>query len=273
MAEPVLNPRKPSFVPPRGACDVHCHVYGQGTQFPHLDAARLMAHHRHFGFDHAVIVQAQGNTRAVTLEALRLAGGRYRGVALVDDSATDRELETLHAAGIRGVRFTFVAHLGGAPDLMVVRRVLERVRGLGWHVCFLLDPADMLINLDLLRAIRMPMVIDHMGRAKAEEGLEQAGFRALLELVKRDNVWVKVSCPDRISAAGPPYHDAVPFAQALIAAAPDRVLWGTDWPHPNNRWKPDDADLVELLPLIAPDAAIRQKLLVDNPERLYGFRS
>jgi 2-pyrone-4,6-dicarboxylate lactonase len=273
MAEPVLNPRKAAFVPPPGACDIHCHVYGKGTPHPDLDAQRLLAHHRHFGFEHCVIVQAQKTARAVTLAALAAAGGRYRGVALVDDTVTDKELQDLHEAGIRGVRFTFVAHLGGAPDLTVVRRVLERIRPLGWHVTFLLDPADLLINMNLIRVISMPFVIDHMCRIKAEDGLEQPGFKALLELMRQDNAWVKVSGPDRISAAGPPYHDAVPFAQALVAAAPDRVLWGTDWPHPNNRWKPDDADLVDLLPLIAPDPAVRQKLLVDNPERLYRFKS
>lgn len=273
MAEPVLNLRKPGFAPPPGACDVHCHVYGKGTQFPELNAERLMALHRHLGFEHAVIVQAGRTARDVTLAALAASGGRYRGVALVDDSATDKDLLALHEAGIRGVRFTFVSHLGGAPDLVVVRRVLERIRPLGWHVTFLLDPADMLINFDLLRAIHMPMVIDHMGRVNTAEGLEQPGFKALLELMKRDNAWIKLSGPDRISAAGPPFHDALPFAQALIAATPDRVVWGTDWPHPNNHWRPDDADLVELLPLIAPDAATRQKLLVDNPARLYGFTS
>jgi 2-pyrone-4,6-dicarboxylate lactonase len=271
MAEPVLNPRKPGFLPPPGACDIHCHVYGKGTPFPHLDAARLMALHRHLGFEHAVIVQAGRDARAATLEALAQSGGRYRGVALVDDSATDKELQALHEAGIRGVRFTFVPHLGGAPDLAMVRRVLDRIRPLGWHVTFLLDPADLIANLDMLGAIRIPVVIDHMGRIKAADGLGQPGFKALLELMKRDHAWVKLSGPDRITTEGPPFHDALPFARALLAAAPDRVVWGTDWPHPNNPWRPDDADLVELLPLIAPDEGARRKLLVDNPARLFGF--
>jgi 2-pyrone-4,6-dicarboxylate lactonase len=273
MAEPVLNPRKVAFVPPPGACNVHCHVYGQGTPHPHLDAERLLAHNRHFGFEHCVIVQAQKTARAATLAALAAAGGRYRGIALVDDKVTDNELQVMHDAGIRGVRFTFVAHLGGAPDLTAVRRVIDRIRPLGWHVQFLLDPADLLININLLRAMTMPVVLDHMCRVKANEGLGQAGFRALLDLVQQDNIWVKVSGADRVSAAGPPFHDAVPFAKALVEATPDRALWGTDWPHPNNPWKPDDADLVELLPLIAPDAAARRKLLVDNPARLFGFPS
>jgi 2-pyrone-4,6-dicarboxylate lactonase len=271
MAEPVSDPRKPAFSPPPGACDVHCHVYGKGTQFPELDATRLNAHHRKMGFDRAVIVQVRPDARAVTIDALNASAGRYRGVALIDDQVTDKDLETLHAAGFRGVRFTFVAHLGGSPDLIVVRRVLDRIRPLGWHVTFLIDPADLLINLELLRAIRSPFVIDHMGRVRAGDGVAQPGFQALLELVRRDNGWVKLSGPDRISTAGPPFHDALPFAHALIEAAPERVVWGTDWPHPNNPWKPDDADLIDLLPLIAPDPAQRQKLLVDNPARLYGF--
>jgi 2-pyrone-4,6-dicarboxylate lactonase len=271
MAEPVVDPRKPVYTPPPGACDVHCHVYGNGTQFPELDAARLNAHHRKMGFDRAVIVQVRPDARAVTIDALKTSGGRYRGVALIDDQVTDRDLETLHAAGFRGVRFTFVAHLGGAPDLIVVRRVIDRIRPLGWHVTFLIDPADLLINLELMRAIRSPFVIDHMGRVRAADGIAQPGFQALLELMRHENGWVKLSGSDRISTAGPPFHDALPFAHALIEAAPNRVVWGTDWPHPNNPWKPDDADLVDLLPLIAPDPAQRQKLLVDNPARLYGF--
>jgi 2-pyrone-4,6-dicarboxylate lactonase len=273
MAYPNPNPRKPAFVPPPGACDIHCHVFGKGTDNPELDSARLFALHRHLGFDHAVIVEARYGARAVTVEAVAASKGRYRGIAHVNDSTTDKELEDLHAVGIRGVRFTFVSHLGGAPDLAVVRRTLDRIRPFGWHITFLVDPADLLINLDLVRAIRTNFVIDHMGRGQTSDGLDAPGFKALLELVRRDNGWVKVSGADRISSKGPPFHDAVPFAQALIAAAPDRVLWGTDWPHPTSRWEPDDADLVDLIPLIAPDPKTRQKLLVDNPARLYGFTS
>jgi 2-pyrone-4,6-dicarboxylate lactonase len=271
MAEPVLTPRKPRFAPPPGACDAHCHVYAAGPRFPDHGTERLLALHRHLGIERAVIVQANAESRALTLATIAASGGRYRGVALVDDSASDKDLQALHDAGIRGVRFTFVSHLGGAPDLVTVKRVLERIKPMGWHVTFLIDPADMLINLDLIRAISIPVVIDHMGRVDAAAGLAQPGFKALLELTKRGNGWVKVSGPDRISAAGAPFHDALPYAQALIAAAPDRVLWGTDWPHPNNSFNPDDGDLVDLLPLVAPDAATRRKLLVDNPARLYGF--
>jgi predicted TIM-barrel fold metal-dependent hydrolase len=271
MAEPNLNPRKARFAPPPGACDAHCHVYGEGTRYPALDAAQLFAHHRHFGFSHAVIVQAVPEARAVTLAALAAAEGRYRGVALVDGATDDAELRALHQAGVRGVRFTFVPHLGGAPDLAMVRRVLKRIADLGWHVTFLMDPADIVANRALFDEIAIPFVIDHMGRMHAAEGVEQPGFRALLELMRRENAWVKLSGPDRITAAGPPFADALPYAQALLAAAPDRCLWGSDWPHPNNPWRPDDADLIELLPQIAPDARLRQTLLVENPARLYGF--
>jgi 2-pyrone-4,6-dicarboxylate lactonase len=271
MAEPAPTPRKPRFAPPPGACDAHCHVYEAGPRFPDHGAERLLALHRHLGIERAVIVQANRESRAVTLETIAASGGRYRGVALVDDRTSERELRALHEAGMRAVRFSFTAHLGGAPDLLTVRRVLERIKPMGWHVTFLIDPPDMLINLDLIRAITIPFVIDHMGRIDAAAGLGQPGFKALLELMKRDNGWVKISGPDRISASGPPFHDALPYAQALVAAAPDRVLWGTDWPHPNNPYNPDDGELVDLLPLVAPDEAARRKLLVDNPARLYGF--
>lgn len=271
MAEPVLNPRKSRFAPPPGACDVHCHVYGPGTRLPELGIERLMALHRHFGFAHAVIVQADFSARANTVAALAASGGRYRGVALVDDETSEEELRALDDGGFRGVRFTFAAHLGGPPDPAVVRRVAERIRPLGWHIVFLMHPEDLVAHADLLRELPVPVVIDHMARVRANEGLAQPGFVALLEFLQRDNAWVKLSGPDRVSTAGPPFEDALPFAQALLAAAPERVMWGTDWPHPRNPWRPDDADLVDLLPRMAPDPAARRRLLVDNPARLYGF--
>ena len=154
-----------------------------------------------------------------------------------------------------------------------MRRTLELIAPMGRHVDFLLGTGDLLDALDFIHSIKIPFVFDHMARIDAAGGLEQPAFIALLELMKRDNAWIKLSGSDRLSTKGPPFHDALPFARALLAAAPERVIWGTDWPHPNNPFDPDDADLVDLVPLIAPDEAQRQKLLVDNPTRLFGFAS
>ena len=271
MPEPAAQPKKPRFIPPPGACDAHCHVFGPTSRYPYATPERLLALHRHLGIERCVIVQGGGDSAEAMYETIALSNGRYRGVALVDPKISDRDLRTLHERGARGVRFTFVAHLGGAPDLGAVERVLAKIEPLGWHVTLLMDPGDLAKYADLIRAIRVPFVIDHMGRVPADAGIHQPAFAQLLELVRRDNGWVKVSAPERVSTAGPPFYDAVPYAQALIAAVPDRVLWGTDWPHLNLQHMPDDGDLVDLLPLVAPDPAVRHKLLVDNPARLYGF--
>ena len=232
--------RKPAFLLPRGACDTHVHIWGPFDRFPIAKGAPytppertsddLLALHARLGVDRAVIVQTtvyKADNRAM-LDGIAWSNGRWRGVALIDESFDDTAFRALHEGGVRGVRFGFVKHLGGVPDLALVRRVPVR------------------------------------------DGLDQTPFRLLLELLKRPNWWVKVSGAERISETGPPFADAIPFAQRLIAAAPDRVLWGTDWPHPNVRWEPDEADLVDLLPRFA-DAAALQQLLVDNPARLYGF--
>jgi len=266
------------------ACDAHCHVFGPAARFPYApgraytppDAPkeRLAALHAILGIERAVIVQASchGTDNDAMLDAIAGSGGRYRGVAIVDDSFTAEDYAGLHDGGIRGVRFNFVKHLGGMPDLHVVDRVLEQVRPLGWHVVVHLDAADIVELSGLLRGLPVPFIIDHMGRVKADGGLEQPAFLALLDLMTLEHCWVKVCGAERVSATGPPFLDAVPFAQALLRAAPDRVLWGTDWPHPNvGRHVPNDGDLVDLLPLIAPDEALRATLLVDNPAKLYDF--
>ena len=266
------------------ACDAHCHVFGPAARFPYApgraytppDAPResLDALHAILGIERAVIVQASchGTDNDAMLDAIAGSGGRYRGVAIVDDSFTAEDYAGLHDGGIRGVRFNFVKHLGGRPDLHVVERVLEQVRPLGWHVVVHLDAADIVELSGLLRGLPVPFIIDHMGRVKADGGLEQPAFLALLDLMTLEHCWVKVCGAERVSATGPPFLDAVPFAQALLRAAPDRVLWGTDWPHPNvGRHVPNDGDLVDLLPLIAPDEALRATLLVDNPAKLYDF--
>ena len=175
----------------------------------------------------------------------------------------------MHAAGVRGVRFNFVKHLGGAPDLDVFWSVLRKVEPLGWHVVLHMDAKDIEALTPLIRQLPMPFVIDHMGRVESAKGTDQPAFRALLDLVAMPQCWIKVSGSERISF--PPYDAAIPFARALVEAAPDRCLWGTDFPHPNPTHEADEADLVDLIPKFAPDPALQRRLLVDNPARLYEF--
>ncbi|GLU35033.1 2-pyrone-4,6-dicarboxylate hydrolase [Trinickia caryophylli] len=269
---------------PAGACDAHCHVFGPADVFPYAadrsytppDAPyeRLTALHDHLGLSRGVIVQASchGTDNRAMLDAIARGNGRYKGVAIVDGDVTDEQLAVLHAGGVRGVRFNFVAHLGGAPDLDVFDRVLERIQRLSWHVVLHLDAQDILAYAERIERIEVPFVIDHMGRIRAEAGLDQAPFRQLLELMRNPLAWVKVCGAERVSAGRRPFHDAAPFARTLIEAAPDRVLWGTDWPHPNiSKDMPNDGELVDLLFRFCPDATLREKLLVANPARLYGF--
>ncbi|MFN9336371.1 MAG: amidohydrolase family protein [Alphaproteobacteria bacterium] len=274
--------RKPAFLLPRGACDTHVHIWGPFDRFPLAKGAPytppertsddLQALHERLGVDRAVIVQTtvyKADNRAM-LDGIVRSNGRWRGVALIDESFDDAAFRALHEGGVRGVRFGFVKHLGGVPDLALVRRTAARIAPMGWHLVLHLDAGNIPEFLDFFGEFSLPVVVDHMGRVPVRDGLDQTPFRLLLELLRRPNWWVKVSGAERISETGPPFSDAVPFAQRLIAAAPDRVLWGTDWPHPNVRWEPDEADLVDLLPRFA-DAAALQQVLVDNPARLYGF--
>jgi len=274
--------RKPAFLLPRGACDTHVHIWGPFDRFPLAKGAPytppertsddLMVLHERLGVDRAVIVQTtvyKADNRAM-LDGIARSAGRWRGVALIDETFDDAAFRALHEGGVRGVRFGFVKHLGGVPDLALVRRTAARIAPMGWHLVLHLDAGNIPEFLEFFGEFNLPVVVDHMGRVPVRDGLDQAPFRLLLELLKRPNWWVKVSGAERISETGPPFADAIPFAQGLIAAAPDRVLWGTDWPHPNVRWEPDEADLVDLLPRFA-DAAALQQVLVDNPARLYGF--
>ncbi len=281
---PDRNTKVPRFKMPALACDAHCHVFGPAAKFPYAadraytppDAPkeRLAALHKILGIERAVIVQASchGTDNRAMLDAIATSGGRYRGIAIVDETFTDRDYAALQEGGIRGVRFNFVQHLGGMPDMNVFRRVVERIQPFGWHLVVHLDAVDIPELSATFRKLSLPFVIDHMGRVKASAGLDQKPFRALLDLLKLENCWVKVCGSERVSLVGPPFLDAIPFAQALVSAAPSRVLWGTDWPHPNvGRHMPNDGDLVDLLPLIAPTEELRQKLLVENPAALYDF--
>jgi len=273
--------RKPKFQLPPGSCDAHCHVFGPGARFPYAPDRRytpedapketLAALHAHLGIQRAVIVQASchGRDNRAMLDAIASAPDRYRGVALPDDSFSDKDFEALHRGGVRGVRFNFVSHLGGAPDLDVMHRVLDRVKGLGWHVVLHLDAPNIIPLSEMMRALPLPFVIDHMGRVPAAAGVTQLPLLALLELAKDERCWIKLCGAERISM--PPYEEAIPIANIIIEATPDRVLWGTDFPHPNATHEADEADLVDLIPRFAPDATLQRKLLVDNPARLYDF--
>ncbi len=284
IAPPDRETKIPKYKAPENSCDTHCHIFGPAARYPYspkrsytppdsgLDDFREL--HAKIGIARAVIVNASlyGNDNRVVTDAIAQSGGRYRGIANVDDSISDAQLQALHAGGIRGCRFNFVKHLGGFPDMAVFDRTIKRIAKLDWHVDLHFDAIDLPSFYPLLDSLPIPYLIDHMGRVQAKDGLDQKPFQILLDLLARDRkCYVKISGPERVSATGAPFHDAVPFARKLIATAPDRVLWGSDWPHPNVQVMPNDGDLIDLVPLYAPDVADQQRLLVDNPMRLYQF--
>jgi len=283
-APPDPNTRKPALALPPLACDAHCHVFGPGSKFPYAKDAPylppdsplegLQRLHSILGIQRAIIVHASchGSDMSVTLDAIARSKGAYRGTAIIDESFSEKRLQAYHDGGIRGVRFNFVKHLGGRPDMKFFEKTVAMIRPAGWHLILHLDAIDLLEFDGLFRRVPVPMVIDHMGRVRAAGGLEQPAFKTLLGWMKQENFWVKVCGAERVSSTGSPFTDAVPFAQALIAAAPERVLWGTDWPHPNvGAHMPNDGDLVDLFARMAPDPALQRRILVDNPARLYGF--
>lgn len=286
IAAPDPDTRTPRFQAPPGSCDTHCHIFGPAARYPYspkrsytppdagLEAFRAL--HEKIGIDRAVIVNASlyGNDNRVVVDAIAASQGRYRGIANVDDSVSDDELRALDRGGIRGCRFNFVKHLGGFPDMAVFDRTMHRIAKLGWHVDLHFDAIDLPQFGPLLDRLPVPYLIDHMGRVEAKRGLAQEPFRILVDLLRRDQkCHVKISGAERVSSIGAPFHDAAPFAARLIETAPDRVLWGTDWPHPNVKTMPNDGDLVDLIPLYSADASLQRQLLVDNPMRLYHFES
>ena len=276
-------PAKPRFTPPPGAVDAHCHVFGPQADFPFSPKAKylpqdagpdaLFALRDHLGFARNVIVQASchGTDNSATLNGIARSNGLARGVAVVDPAISDAELDALHAGGIRGVRFNFLKRLVDDAPKDKFLDVARRIERLGWHVVVYFE-ADILEELQpFLAAIPVPIVIDHMGRpdvTQGPDGADMTAFRRLLD--SRDDIWTKVTCADRLDAAGPPYRDFVRSVRPLVEAYPDRVLWGTDWPHPNmEKVLPDDGHLVDTIPEIAPTAELQHKLLVANPMRLY----
>jgi predicted TIM-barrel fold metal-dependent hydrolase len=283
---PDPDTRTPVFKLPPLACDAHCHIFGPHAKYPYAadrpytppDAPLedFRALHARLGVARAVIVNASvhGTDNRVALDAIALSGDAYRAVANIDDTITARELRALHDGGFRGCRFNFVRHLGGVPDHWVFDRVIRMIAPFGWHVDLHFDAIDLPTYADMLAALPVRYTIDHMGRVKASDGLDQRPFRTLIELMTRDEkCWVKVCGCERVSSAGPPFTDAVPFARRIVETAPERVIWGTDWPHPNVKVMPNDGDLVDLIPLFAREPEIQRKILVTNPARLFEFDS
>jgi len=278
------NPSRPTFVPPPGAVDAHCHVFGPGDVFPYAperkytpcDAgkAQLFALRDFLGFSRNVIVQAtcHGADNRALVDALQASGGLARGVATVRDTVSDEELQQLHAAGVRGVRFNFVRRLVDPKPDAYYHAIIDRIAPLGWHVVVYFEAADLAERWKFFTSLPTTVVVDHMGRPDVSQPVDGPEFQRFVQLMaEHGNVWSKVSCPERLSRVGAPgYADVVPFARHLVERFPDRVLLGSDWPHPNMKdHMPDDGHLVDVIPHIAPTLELQQKLLVENPMRLY----
>ena len=285
------GPSRPRFRLPAGAVDAHCHVFGPGAVFPYAperkytpcDAPKeaLFALRDHLGFEKNVIVQAtcHGTDNRALVDALRASGGRARGVATVSRDVTDAELRAMHEAGVRGTRFNFVKRLADFTPREVLAEIAARIAPLGWHVVVYFEAQDLPELYDFFTTLPSTVVVDHMGRPDVTKAVDGPEFGLFVQMMRdHPNIWSKVSCPERLSQSGPPalngeqhaYRDVAPFARRLVETFPDRVLWGTDWPHPNlKNHMPDDGLLVDYIPQIAPTAELQRKLLVDNPNRLY----
>jgi 2-pyrone-4,6-dicarboxylate lactonase len=285
------DPSRPRFQVPAGSVDAHCHVFGPGAQFPFAperkytpcDASKqqLFALRERLGFARNVIVQAtcHGADNRAMADACRASGGTARGVATVRRNVSEAELLALHDAGVRGVRFNFVKRLVDFTPREELLEIAARIRPLGWHVVVYFEAVDLPELWDFFTTLPTTVVVDHMGRPDVRKPLDGPEFSLFLKLMaEHENVWSKVSCPERLSVAGPPalhgeqaaYRDVVPFARKVVEAFPERVLWGTDWPHPNLKdHMPDDGLLVDFIPHIATTPELQEKLLVANPMRLY----
>ncbi|MBI2358654.1 MAG: amidohydrolase family protein [Deltaproteobacteria bacterium] len=289
---PDPNPKKPGFTMPPKSCDTHFHVFGPPEKFPfaptrqYTPPAAPLEHYLAVaavvGIERGVVVQpsVHGLDNTATLDAIARSGGRFRGIARAGDEITGEQLSRLHEGGMRGVRFNLLDRPRGNVEPGVFDRVVERIAALGWSVDLHIDPKNLLAQEKRIRSLAGPVVFDHIARVNPAEGLGQPAFQLLLDLMKDERYWVKLSGIDKIckldiySDKGLTYRDVVPFARAVIEMAPDRVIWGTDWPHSNifaPGKTPNDGELVDLLLEFAPDGAVRERILVDNPERLYGF--
>jgi len=277
------NPAKPKFRPPHGAVDAHCHVFGPGDVFPYspkrkytpADAPKeqLFALRDMLGFDRNVIVQASchGTDNRAMIDALDTAGEKARGIAVVDTDISLDELKMMDHAGVRGVRFNFLKRLVDSTPRENYVRVAEKVVKLGWHVVIYFEAPELEELAPFITSLPVVVVVDHMGRPDVDLGTDHSQWLRFLRLMdEHENIWVKVSGPERLSKLGPPYDDVVAFGKTLVERYPERVLWGTDWPHPNMETHvPDDGMLVDFIPRIATSQDLQQKLLVENPMRLY----
>jgi 2-pyrone-4,6-dicarboxylate lactonase len=285
------GPSQPRFKLPAGAVDAHCHVFGPGAQFPYAperkytpcDASKeqLFALRDHLGFDKNVIVQAtcHGSDNRALVDALNASNNKARGVATVNRHVTDAELNALHAAGVRGTRYNFVKRLADSTPREDLLHIAHRIAPLGWHIVIYFEAVDLPELYDFFTSLPTTVVVDHMGRPDVTQPVDGPEFELFVKLMRENpNIWSKVSCPERLSVSGPKalngeqnaYADVVPFAKRLVEEFPDRVLWGTDWPHPNLKdHMPDDGLLVDFIPHIAPTPELQHMLLVDNPTRLY----
>lgn len=285
-APPLAHITPPGQALPPGACDSHFHVFGPAAVFPYAENRpytppdapfeTLRELHRTLGISRGVIVHpgCHGYDLSPTLDALDRGSGRYRAVALLPRDVDEQRIAELDRRGVRGVRYNFVAHLanGGWDELAAMA---PRIAPFGWHLCVHSDQASLPGLLPRLKQLSIPFVIDHMGRASAAQGTNSEAFEALLALRDHPGAWVKVSGLDRVSASGKrPFEDGEPLVAALLQAMPERLLWGTDWPHPNvSGDMPDDGELLNTFLRLCPDPAMRQRILVDNPHALYRFES
>ncbi|CCH74973.1 putative hydrolase [Nostocoides australiense Ben110] len=285
------GPSIPRFRLPAGAVDAHCHVFGPGEEFPFAperkytpcDASKeqLYALRDHLGFARNVIVQAtcHGADNSAMVDAVQSSGGKARGVATVRPGVSEDELQRLHDAGVRGVRFNFVKRLVDVLPMDGLRQVADQIGPLGWHIVIYFESQELPGLADFFLGLPVPLVVDHMGRPDVTKDVDGPEFTGFLDLMRaRDDIWCKVTCPERLTTTGPralggeqaAYRDVVPFAKRVVEEFPDRVLWGTDWPHPNLKdHMPDDGLLVDWIPSIATAEESQRKLLVDNPMRLY----
>ncbi len=277
------NPKKPDFQLPKGAVDAHCHVFGPSPEFPfaperkytpcNAGKEKLFELRDHLGFTRNVIVQAtcHGKDNRAMMDACRASGGLARGVASVGADITKEELSDMHEAGVRGVRFNFVKRLVDATPKSVFLEIAAKIQDFGWSTVVYFEAQDLEDLEPFLQELPGTIVIDHMGRPNVKNGVDHIDFRRFISLLENNSsIWSKVTCPERLTVAGPPYDDVVPFYQAIVDRFEDRVLWGTDWPHPNMKsHMPDDGALVDYIPRIARTVQQQEKLLVTNPMRLY----